>query len=127
MPARDQRPRDGRADEPRRAGDQSRPERLQPRELLSGSSGDQRRRYTRPGYFRKRGIRYGAVGFPLFGFGHVRQLSVLLAFAGLGLGTAVIGWFGVDRVIAATLTIGWIGFMAFTACQLLLFVVCGLA
>jgi putative membrane protein len=67
------------------------------------------------------------VGFPLFGFGHVKQLSVLLAFAGLGLGTAVIGWFGVDRVIAATLTIGWIGFMAFTACQLLLFVVCGLA
>lgn len=57
----------------------------------------------------------------------MKQLSVLLALAGLALGTAVIGWFGADRVMVATLSVGWGGFIIVAACQLLLFGILGLA
>lgn len=57
----------------------------------------------------------------------MKRFSVLLALAGLALGTAVIGWFGVDHVIAATLSVGWGGFIAFAACQIVLFGILGLA
>lgn len=64
---------------------------------------------------------------PSFGTRRVKQVSILLALAGLALGTAVIGWFGADRVIAATLAIGWGGFIVLLIAQLLLFPVLGLA
>lgn len=57
----------------------------------------------------------------------MKQLSVPLALAGLALGTIVIGWFGFDRVVAAMMSVGWGGFGAFAACQLLLFGILGLA
>ena len=57
----------------------------------------------------------------------MKQVSILLALAGLALGTAVIGWFGADRVIAATLSVGWGGFIILLVGQLLLFAVLGLA
>ncbi len=57
----------------------------------------------------------------------LKQISTLLAIAGLGLGTLVIGWFGFARVAAATLSIGWSGFAFLAICQVLLFGILGLA
>jgi len=57
----------------------------------------------------------------------VKRFSILLALLGLALGTAVIGWFGADRVIAAALSVGWGGFAVLAACQLVLFGILGLA
>lgn len=57
----------------------------------------------------------------------MKQLSLLLALAGLALGTALIGWRGFDRVVAATVSVGWRGFAAVAACQLLLSGILGLA
>ena len=57
----------------------------------------------------------------------MKPISILLALVGLALGTAVIGWFGADRVIAAALSVGWAGFVLLLLGQLLLFAVLGLA
>lgn len=57
----------------------------------------------------------------------MKRLSILFALTGLVLATALIGWFGFDRVAAAMLSVGWAGFAGFAALQLLLFGILGLA
>jgi glycosyltransferase 2 family protein len=57
----------------------------------------------------------------------LKGLSLAFGLAGLLLGTALIGWFGFDRVVEATLSVGAWGFAAICAWQLVLFVVLGLS
>jgi putative membrane protein len=52
---------------------------------------------------------------------------LLIGLAGLALGTALIGWFGFDRVVEGALSVGPWGFAAICAWQLVLFVVLGLS
>lgn len=61
------------------------------------------------------------------GTSRLKRLSILFALAGLTLATALIGWFGLDRVVAAMLSVGWAGFAAFAGLQLVLFGILGLA
>ena len=56
----------------------------------------------------------------------MRTLSLGLGFAGLLLGTAVIGWFGFTPILLATATIGTWGFTAVCAWQMVLFLLLGL-
>lgn len=56
-----------------------------------------------------------------------RTLSVAAALVGLAGGTALVGWFGFDRVLAAALSIGWPGFVALIPWQGVVFVLLGLA
>jgi len=55
------------------------------------------------------------------------EATILLALAGLALGTGVVSWFGFSRVAEATLSVGWSGFSILAACQLVLFGILGLA
>jgi putative membrane protein len=57
----------------------------------------------------------------------LKKLSIMLALAGLLLGTALIGWFGFGRVIAGVQRVGWQDFALIVGWQLVLFVVLGLA
>jgi glycosyltransferase 2 family protein len=57
----------------------------------------------------------------------LKKLSIALALAGLLLGTALIGWFGIDRVISGVRRVGWGDFAVIVVWQLLLFAVLGLA
>jgi glycosyltransferase 2 family protein len=57
----------------------------------------------------------------------VKKLSIALAVAGLLLGTVLIGWFGVGRVIGGVRRVGWADFAAIVAWQLFLFAILGLA
>jgi putative membrane protein len=57
----------------------------------------------------------------------LKKLSLLLALAGLLLGTVLIGWFGFGRVIAGVQRVGWADFAIIVGWQLVLFVVLGLA
>ncbi|MGC1407726.1 MAG: lysylphosphatidylglycerol synthase domain-containing protein [Acetobacteraceae bacterium] len=57
----------------------------------------------------------------------MKKLSIALALAGLLLGTALIGWFGIDRVISGVRRVGWGDFAVIVVWQLLLFAVLGLA
>ncbi|MBN9564087.1 MAG: flippase-like domain-containing protein [Alphaproteobacteria bacterium] len=54
------------------------------------------------------------------------RLPLLIGLAGLALGTALIGWFGFDRVVEGAISVGPWGFAAICAWQLVLFVVLGL-
>jgi len=57
----------------------------------------------------------------------VKKLPIVLALAGLLLGTVLIGWFGFGRVIAGMRRVGWEDFALIVGWQLVLFVVLGLA
>lgn len=57
----------------------------------------------------------------------MRHWSVLLALAGLALGTLVIGWFGAAQVFACVLSVGWSGIGLLLLWQLLLVLVLALA
>jgi glycosyltransferase 2 family protein len=57
----------------------------------------------------------------------LKKLSIVLALAGLLLGTMLIGWFGFDRVIAGVQRVGWEDFALIVAWQVVLFAVLGLA
>ncbi len=57
----------------------------------------------------------------------MKKLSIALALAGLLLGTALIGWFGIDRVINGVRRVGWGDFAVIVGWQLVLFAVLGLA
>ena len=57
----------------------------------------------------------------------MKKLSIVLALAGLLLGTVLIGWFGFGRVIAGVRRVGWADFALIVGWQLVLFVVLGLA
>ena len=57
----------------------------------------------------------------------MKKLSIVLALAGLALGTLLIAWFGVDRVVSGLRAIGWGEFAVIVGWQLGLFVVLGLA
>jgi putative membrane protein len=57
----------------------------------------------------------------------LKKLSIMLALAGLLLGTALIGWFGFGRVISGVQRVGWEDFALIVGWQLVLFVVLGLA
>jgi putative membrane protein len=57
----------------------------------------------------------------------VKKLPIVLALAGLLLGTVLIGWFGFGRVIAGMRQVGWEDFALIAGWQLVLFVVLGLA
>ncbi|HXA25164.1 MAG TPA: lysylphosphatidylglycerol synthase domain-containing protein [Acetobacteraceae bacterium] len=57
----------------------------------------------------------------------MKKLSIMLALAGLLLGTALIGWFGFGRVISGVQRVGWEDFALIVGWQLVLFVVLGLA
>jgi putative membrane protein len=57
----------------------------------------------------------------------VRKLSIVLALAGLLLGTVLIGWFGFGPVLAAVGSVGWGQFAVIIGWQFVLFVVLGLA
>ena len=57
----------------------------------------------------------------------MKKLSVVLALAGLLLGTLLIGWFGFGRVIAGVRRVGVDDFALIVGWQLVLFVVLGLA
>jgi glycosyltransferase 2 family protein len=57
----------------------------------------------------------------------LKKLSIVLALAGLLLGTVLIGWFGFGRVIAGVRRVGWEDFALIVGWQLVLFVVLGLA
>ncbi len=57
----------------------------------------------------------------------MKKLSIVLALAGLLLGTALIGWFGFGRVITGVQRVGWGDFALIVGWQLVLFVVLGLA
>ena len=57
----------------------------------------------------------------------MKKLSVVLALAGLLLGTLLIGWFGFGRVIAGVRRVGLDDFALIVGWQLVLFVVLGLA
>lgn len=56
-----------------------------------------------------------------------RTLSVAAALVGLAGGTVLVGWFGFDRVLAAALSVGWLGFAALIPWQGVVFVLLGLA
>ena len=53
----------------------------------------------------------------------MKTLSVLLALAGLGLGTLLVGWFGFHPVLTAALSVGWSGLGVLAIWQFLLFVI----
>ena len=57
----------------------------------------------------------------------MKKLPIVLALAGLLLGTVLIGWFGFGRVIAGMCRVGWEDFALIVGWQLVLFVVLGLA
>jgi putative membrane protein len=57
----------------------------------------------------------------------VKKLSIVLALAGLLLGTVLIGWFGFGRVITGVRRVGWEDFALIVGWQLVLFAVLGLA
>lgn len=57
----------------------------------------------------------------------MKKLSIALALAGLLLGTALIGWFGIDRVVSGVRRVGWGDFAVIVGWQLVLFAVLGLA
>ncbi|MGE0417746.1 MAG: lysylphosphatidylglycerol synthase domain-containing protein [Acetobacteraceae bacterium] len=57
----------------------------------------------------------------------MKRLSIILALVGLLLALVLVGYFGVDNVIAAVGRIGPTGFAAIVAWQLVLFVILGLA
>ena len=57
----------------------------------------------------------------------MKKLPIVLALAGLLLGTVLIGWFGFGRVIAGMRRVGWEDFALIVGWQLVLFVVLGLA
>ena len=57
----------------------------------------------------------------------MKKLSIVLALAGLLLGTVLIGWFGFGRVITGVQRVGWAGFALIVGWQIALFVVLGLA
>jgi glycosyltransferase 2 family protein len=57
----------------------------------------------------------------------LKKLSIVLALAGLSLGTVLIAWFGFGRVIAGVQQVGWEEFALIVAWQLVLFAVLGLA
>jgi putative membrane protein len=57
----------------------------------------------------------------------LKKLSIVLALAGLLLGTVLIGWFGFGRVIAGIQRVGWADFALIIGWQMALFVVLGLA
>jgi glycosyltransferase 2 family protein len=57
----------------------------------------------------------------------LKKLSVLLALAGLLLGTVLIGWFGFGRVLTGVRRIGWPEFGIILGWQIVLFVLLGLA
>ena len=57
----------------------------------------------------------------------MKKLSIVLALAGLLLGTVLIGWFGFGRVVAGIQRVGWEDFALIIGCQIALFVVLGLA
>jgi putative membrane protein len=57
----------------------------------------------------------------------MKRLSVLLAIAGLGVAALLLAWFDVGAVWAATVSVGWAGFLALLAWQGVLFVLLGLA
>ncbi len=57
----------------------------------------------------------------------MKKLSIVLALAGLLLGTVLIGWFGYGRVLAGVGRVGWADFAMIVGCQLVLFVILGLA
>jgi putative membrane protein len=57
----------------------------------------------------------------------LKKLSIALALAGLLLGTALIGWFGIDRVVSGVRRVGWGDFAVIVGWQLVLFAVLGLA
>ena len=57
----------------------------------------------------------------------MKKLSITLALAGLLLGTALIGWFGIDRVVSGVRRVGWGDFAVIVGWQLVLFAVLGLA
>jgi len=59
--------------------------------------------------------------------GTLRSATILLGLAGLALGTALVAWFGFDHVLASLQRVGWSGFAAYTAAQVLLFVTLALA
>ena len=56
----------------------------------------------------------------------MKVLSLALGFAGLLLGTAVIGWFGFAPILLATAAVGAWGFAAVCAWQMVLFALLGL-
>ena len=58
---------------------------------------------------------------------HLKQLSFLLALAGLILATALIGWFGAGHVADALLSVGWEGLSALLGWNVLLAGLLGLA
>ncbi|MGA9016111.1 MAG: HpnL family protein, partial [Acetobacteraceae bacterium] len=57
----------------------------------------------------------------------MKKLSIVLALAGLLLGTVLIGWFGIDRVVSGVRRVGWGDFAVIVGWQLVLFAVLGLA
>ncbi|MEJ0016331.1 MAG: lysylphosphatidylglycerol synthase domain-containing protein [Acetobacteraceae bacterium] len=57
----------------------------------------------------------------------MKKLPILLALAGLVLGTVLIGWFGHDRVLAGISRVGWSDFAMILGWQLVLFTLLGLA
>ncbi|MBV9736419.1 MAG: flippase-like domain-containing protein [Acidisphaera sp.] len=57
----------------------------------------------------------------------MKTLSVVLALAGLALGTLLVGWIGFARVAQATLSVGWGGFALLAVWQAVLFGVLGFA
>jgi glycosyltransferase 2 family protein len=57
----------------------------------------------------------------------LKVLSVAFALVGLLLGTLLIGWFGIGRVAATLLRVGWGGFALVCAWQMVLFVILGSA
>jgi putative membrane protein len=56
-----------------------------------------------------------------------KVVSFAAALLGLALATGLIGWFGLDRVLAGALSVGWSGFALLLLWQGLLFVLLGLA
>lgn len=58
---------------------------------------------------------------------NIRTLSVAAALAGLAAGTALVGWFGFDRVLTAGLSVGWHGFAILILWQGVVFAALGLA
>jgi putative membrane protein len=57
----------------------------------------------------------------------LKKLSYLLALLGLLLGTLLVAWFDVGRVVDTALSLGWAGFALLIGWQLLTFVVLGMA
>ena len=57
----------------------------------------------------------------------MRVLSIILALAGLGVATLLVGWFGFGRVAESLSSVGWPGFALFTLVQIALFGLLGLA